>query len=66
MRALRLLIGVAIIIQSIVVRDIIFVIVGFLFAGMAVMNVGCCGTSGCTIVKKNDEPIKETRYEEVA
>ena len=65
MRVLRLIIGVAVIIQSFIARDIIFAIAGFLVVGMAVLNIGCCGTTGCNTPKKYNEPIKETNYEEV-
>ncbi len=69
MRFIRLLLGIMIIIQSINHKDYLFAFVGLLFAGMALANIGCCGTGGCSTNiysnKKNTNSIKETTYEEV-
>lgn len=66
MRALRLMIGLAIIVQAIISRDLLLAIVGLSFSGMALFNIGCCGTAGCnTPVKKNVEPAKDITYEEL-
>ena len=65
MRALRLIIGIAIIIQAFIVSDIMFAVAGFLFAGMAVFNIGCCAAGNCSVAKKNNDIEKEISYEEV-
>ena len=49
MRILRLVLGIILTIQGIVVAETITIILGVLFAGMAVANIGCCGTNGCSI-----------------
>lgn len=66
MRFLRLGLGIAIIVQSAIAKDWTMGILGFLFAGMAVFNIGCCGTSGCVVpTKKTSETTKDNNYEEV-
>ena len=68
-RFLRLGIGIAILVQAVMARDVLFGIAGLLFAGMAVFNIGCCGMGGCsttnTPAKKTSETIKDIPYEEV-
>ena len=67
MRFLRLGLGIAIIVQSAMVKDWTMGIVGLLFSAMPVFNIGCCGTSGCsTLTKKTTETTKDISYEEVA
>ena len=66
MRFFRLALGVAIIVQSVMVSNWTMAIVGLLFTAMPVFNIGCCGSNGCAApVKKSTETIKDTRYEEV-
>ena len=58
LRVVRLLAGIAIIIQAIVNKDTVFGVAGFLFTIMALFNTGCCGTGGCyTPVKKTTKTI---------
>ena len=65
-RFLRLLIGIGIIVQAVVLQDILLGAAGLLFGGMAVFNAGCCGTAGCaTPARKSARSKNETRYEEV-
>lgn len=68
-RALRLILGVAIIVQAAMARDMLFAIAGLLFTVMALFNVGCCGTGTCYPAQKNDTttitPVKDITYEEV-
>ena len=65
----RLGIGIAILVQAVTAKDILFAIAGLLFTGMAVFNVGCCGMGGCTIpntiTKKTTDVTKDITYEEV-
>jgi hypothetical protein len=66
MRVIRLLAGIAIIIQAIANKDTVFGVAGFLFTIMALFNTGCCGTGGCdTPVKKTTKSTEEISYEEV-
>ena len=68
-RFLRLGIGIVILVQAVLARDVLFGIVGLLFSGMAVFNVGCCGMGTCSTpnkpAKKTSETTKDIRYEEV-
>ena len=66
MRFLRLGLGIAIIVQAVIAKDVLFVFFGLAFTAMPVFNVGCCGTNGCyTPAKKNTESTKDITYEEV-
>ena len=52
MRAIRLVLGIFIIVQSIVVKDWAIGLLGILFTAMPLFNIGCCGTSGCTVPRE--------------
>lgn len=66
MRFVRLGLGLAILLQSVLAKDWATGILGFMFAAMAVFNFGCCGTAGCyTPTKKTVDNPKEISYEEV-
>lgn len=66
MRVLRLAIGIFIIVQSVITKDWLFVGAGVLFSLIPIMNIGCCGASGCnTPVRKSNRKIEEVNYEEI-
>ncbi len=66
MRFLRLGIGIAILVQAVLARDVMFAFLGILFTAMPLFNVGCCGTSGCYVPpQKKSDTIKDVNYEEV-
>jgi len=66
MRIIRLLAGIAIIIQAIANKDAVFGMAGILFTIMALFNTGCCGTGGCySPLKKTTKTTEEISYEEV-
>lgn len=65
-RFLRLGIGIAIIVQAVMAKDMLFSLAGILFTGMAVFNAGCCGTSACAVPIKKNSGSKDITYEEVA
>lgn len=46
-RFLRLVIGIAILLQAVISKDGLFGIAGSLFAGIAFFNMGCYGTGSC-------------------
>ena len=65
-RFLRLGMGIAILVQAIIAKDVLFTFAGILFTAMPVFNVGCCGTAGCAAPPKKDQgTLKEITYEEV-
>ena len=67
MRFLRLALGIAILVQAVIARDILFAFAGMIFTAMPVFNVGCCGTAGCAVpTKKNTDTTKDITYDEVA
>ena len=66
MRFLRLAMGIAILVQAIIAKDMLFAFAGIVFTAMPVFNIGCCGTAGCaTPGKKNQDTTKNIIYEEV-
>ena len=65
-RLLRLLMGILVIIQALMINDILFGIAGLIFTLMALFNQGCCGVNiSCTTPTKKIEKEKEIEYEEV-
>lgn len=67
MRIVRLVMGIIIATQGIVVGETVTIILGLLFAGMSVANIGCCGSNGCAVNpgESNKNKTKEINYEEV-
>ena len=66
MRFLRLGIGIAILVQAVIAKDILFAFAGIVFTAMPLFNVGCCGTNSCyTPDIKNTDAKKDITYEEV-
>jgi hypothetical protein len=67
-RILRVALGVFILIQGIVSKDVFSMVMGLVFAGMAVFNIGCCGVGGCatdTQIKSDNKVTEDVTYEEV-
>jgi hypothetical protein len=65
MRLIRVVLGGMIVVQAFNERNILFGILGLLFAGMAILNVGCCGGGACTTTQNNNKGSNEFSYEEV-
>jgi hypothetical protein len=68
MRALRLILGVIILIQGFEAKEWMYAFAGILLAGMAIANIGCCGVGGCNVPsKKTNQEFnnKEITYEEI-
>ena len=67
MRILRLVMGIIIIIQGINGGEALYIIIGILFSGMSLANIGCCGTTACEV--KHDTSFKNKskviNYEEL-
>ena len=65
MRAFRLVLGLALLVQGVVAKDMFAIIIGVVFGGMAIARIGCCGTNSCaTNITRNDK-TKTIAYEEV-
>ena len=66
MRAIRLVLGVIIIVQAVIIKDWTMGILGLLFTAMPVFNIGCCGVNGCSApAAKTTVKNKDISYEEV-
>ena len=68
MRALRLILGVIIIVQGLQQKEFMYAFAGVLLSGMAIANIGCCGVGGCNVhTRKTDKELinKEITYEEI-
>jgi len=65
-RVVRLIMGVAIVVQAIMVKDILFGAMGLLLTALPLFNLGCCTTGYCAPpVPKQVSDDKEIAYEEV-
>ena len=66
MRVIRLVIAVAVIAQGAYNHSWMLLVLGGLFASMAIFNVGFCGANGCSSKPTNiSTKEKEIEYEEV-
>lgn len=66
MRVLRLALGIFIVVQGIMAKEWLLVGLGGLFSLMPLMNIGCCGVSGCnTPISRSNKKLEGTTYEEV-
>lgn len=68
MRALRLVLGIIILVQGIQASEFMYAIAGLLLSGMAIANIGCCGVGGCRVPyskTSKDLTNKEISYEEI-
>jgi hypothetical protein len=67
MRVIRLVLGIFIMVQAVVVKDWTMGLLGIFFTALPVLNIGCCGAGGCaTPPKKNAATnTKDITYEEV-
>ncbi|QGN24308.1 hypothetical protein [Elizabethkingia anophelis] len=66
MRVLRLALGIFIIVQGVQTKEWLFVALGGLFSLMPLLNIGCCGASGCnTPISKDNKKVEDISYEEI-
>lgn len=66
MRLIRLALGVIILVQGIVAKDLFSLALGGFLSLMPLLNIGCCGVSGCSVtVPKRSQKAEEATYEEV-
>lgn len=65
-RILRLVLGIIIIVQGISTKEWTFVMLGSLLTLMPLLNIGCCGPSGCNVpATQSRRQTKDISYEEV-
>lgn len=66
MRFLRLGLGLAVLVQAVIAKDVLFALLGLGFTAMPVFNIGCCGSGGCYVPpEKEGKGTKDIVYEEV-
>lgn len=68
MRIVRLVLGLIILVQGILMHDTIYGMMGAFLTFMAIVNVGCCGPAGCNIPLQGNQDKKSNtaiHYEEV-
>jgi len=65
MRWLRLVMGIAILVQALLVNDIPLAIAGILFTALPLFNLGCCGGVCSTSTFSENKKNSEVHYEEV-
>jgi hypothetical protein len=68
MRILRLVIGVTVIGQAVMMHELLLAIGGGMLTTMAVLNIGCCGAQGCGVNPRKEispKGLEETQFEEV-
>ncbi len=68
MRFLRLIMGIVILIQAIMSKDVMIGFFAMLFIAMPIFNIGCCSVGNCatTPSKKIATKDEEINFEEVA
>lgn len=66
-RLLRLVLGIMMLIQAIMLKDVLLGIAAVVFSIMALSNIGCCGVNACCDSPKTTpkDSSKEIIYEEV-
>ncbi|HRP56425.1 hypothetical protein [Agriterribacter sp.] len=67
MRALRLALGIFIMVQGIITAEWMIAVLGGVFSLMPLLNIGCCGSAGCgyTPVSRNNKKPEDITYEEI-
>ena len=70
LRVLRLVLGLAVVWQSVTTGDRMIAVLGGLFVLMAVTNTGCCGAAGCATPGRYNRQAKTSgeeyaEYEEI-
>jgi len=64
-RILRLAMGIAIMLQAFLIRDVPLALAGLLFTALPLFDLGCCGGACSTPALGNNKKNKEVHYEEV-
>lgn len=66
MRFFRLVLALAVLVQAVITKDVLFALLGLGFTALPVFNVGCCGSGRCYVPPKKDtNDTKDIVYEEV-
>lgn len=65
MRALRLVIGLIALVQSVIQKDITLGIIASFLLLTSIANIGCCGGNGCAVNFSNRKKEKEIAFKEL-
>ncbi|WP_207493778.1 hypothetical protein [Aridibaculum aurantiacum] len=65
MRILRMVLAIGIIVQGIYTKDTLTIVLGLALGGLALANVGCCGTAGCAVDIRSSNTKTTIEYEEL-
>ncbi|MCC6287278.1 MAG: hypothetical protein IT249_05285 [Chitinophagaceae bacterium] len=70
MRILRTVMGIVALIFAFIDKDFLLGAAGGLLLGMGIMNISCCGVSGCSVNSHSNRKVtkkgeEEIQYEEV-
>lgn len=64
-RLIRLVLGVAILVQGMIANNITSILVGAILGGMTVANVGCCGANGCSVNTTHHNKSSKVKHEKL-
>lgn len=64
-RFLRLIVGMAVLVQAFLQEDLLFGMAGGMLILLALFNVGCCGTGSCKVDLQKREIPGTITYEEL-
>ena len=62
MRLIRTILSVIVIMQAVSIHDITMSFVGIILLGMALANIGCCGSGGCATPADKKSGIKKEEF----
>ena len=65
MRGLRLVLGIAALVQAFIQKDILLGLLAAFLLLTAIANIGCCGSNSCVVNFKQNKKEKEIIYEEL-
>jgi hypothetical protein len=65
MRILRVVLAIGILVQGVVASEVVAIILGVVFGGMAFANIGCCSARGCAVKHSTNNRSKAIEYEEM-
>lgn len=65
-RLLRLLMGIFLVVEALKSGMWFLVVIGAVFVAMPLLNIGCCNTGKCSVVKPSSKKTNdEIEYEEI-
>jgi hypothetical protein len=65
-RVLRLTLAIFILVQGVQTKEWLFVVLGGLFSLIPLLNIDCCGASGCKMpISKSNKKLEDITYEEI-